>query len=1383
MPDLLDQVASQPASGDLLDQIAGQTTAGGAFGRGVATGVVPSFGALGGAETGAAVGAAIPGLGEIGVGEIGGAIVGGIIGSLLADKAQNAALKKVAPDTFATLQKYQQQDLKDHPVASALGNIAGGLPAFRVGNPVQTAKEAAAMYKLATGQATTDAERAAAKNLAAKIGLGAAEGVAAPLAQGQKPTAGEITQGVAQTLLFGTPRFGGKVPENVSDQRLSGEADPTQTTTAPVTNKAGETLAKPTNQPVPNQPIPKEQNASTIPSPTGVPQPEVRSLVGEAAPLRQQGQVAQAQENPATHGGARSSGVRSPQGNAKLIPALLVDGKPVTGGDTHTQIFQNVIKDPAATPETLEKITSAFENEKQHVFVDQDGDVYNRKDAAKVAQRSGVEISNPERGLQSQDLLRPTKTGEPDYDFTRKDIQAQGVRDAVHNNLTPADVPRLEALRKAATDKIVAFGARDPKLFQTEQGKGIYYSGMIEGANRKGPNFDALKAEFREKLPGIFKPGPGAQTVGEPDYPPISVLTDQIKAAQRGAPGTSDKLSVGDQVADAWANGKSSVQRAIAKMLPVGDALKGIARGVRTPTDLDQRLGKLDRILQQSVGRSLSASKAIKQQVPDRTMRDAAMLWLDNGGDEGRAAMQDALARLPAKTSPRVRRAMQMAIDLPEPARNLAHSIEQYYGVRGGEALSEGVVNRLLEDYATHIWKDDSNTPEKVKDAISNGRISTYFQFGRQRKIGNFLDGILAGKTPELDAADIVPYYNHQLDRAIASRQFIKDATESMSEKDERPTFAPSGVRTTIPKEGVTEATLIKPRGKGSVPLGPEDPEAEARRMASINDYKSVDHPAMRKWKYAGTDENGKPIYYQADLLVHPDAYERIARIMDKGRLTPTKAGRAALAASTQIKGFKLGLFSLFHPVHVGSHALFHWTNPFKQIRGGELDFDSPDVAFALEKGHLKLAPSEQELNNFADGVLNNKLLIQKIPFIGSWSRANAEWTFKQFIPKLKTATFLNAYRRNIWARDNMPAKVTGLKGLSDDEIAARVGDSVNNAYGELNHMFLGKEGRNPRFQRLLRGIFLAPDFGEARLRFVTKAATKAGFEERMALATMFTTMYLAARVGNLLANGDPQTDWKHAFEVKVGNHWWGIRSVIGDLNRMFADSGRFMYVRLNPLYARPLYDWLVGRDPNGMKLTTTQKLVTRPLQQLVPIQLSGLTRPDQEAWESFVTAMGLQTTRDYPQADIDALIDQFKRNSNDPKLQAEWERSQSETFGQSDYAPLRYALILDNSPKAFNEYQKLIQQQGKTRGEIFRALNPNAPLTRSAKLETAFKKSLDADGMKKYNAAKQQQRDIFDKLKSTLDEFASSSNAVVPPNRIDAMNTNAVAATNPLHE
>ena len=255
------------------------TTATGAFTRQAAENILPAYGALAGAKVAgspvvkkAATGAVGRFLGGLGLGEaiglgpedpladvlgVGLGLVGAIIGSTVADKAQHEALKVAAPQVADELEQFQQEDLKDHPVASFAGSLFGSLPAFKLANPIQTATAANAIRKIAAGQPVTAIEKRLATNLAVQAGLGAGMGVVNPLLQGQKPTGGEITQSVAQFLLFGEPRKFGKSSPPGGGGTTTGD-----------------------------------QNALDQPETTGLPVRNEGEGVGETAPLRQQGEAA-----------------------------------------------------------------------------------------------------------------------------------------------------------------------------------------------------------------------------------------------------------------------------------------------------------------------------------------------------------------------------------------------------------------------------------------------------------------------------------------------------------------------------------------------------------------------------------------------------------------------------------------------------------------------------------------------------------------------------------------------------------------------------------------------------------------------------------------------------------------------------------------------------------------------------------------------------------------------------------------------------------------------------------------------------------------------------------------------------------------------------------
>lgn len=820
--------------------------------------------------------------------------------------------------------------------------------------------------------------------------------------------------------------------------------------------------------------------------------------------------------------------------------------------------------------------------------------------------------------------------------------------------------------------------------------------------------------------PGISN-GPGAAGYGTPGtYSPISELTDRM--ATSPVKNLHESIGVGERISDSWARGKDAFSRALGKLRVVPGALKRSWRNVRDLNEVEERVSALDWVLQQSSAKSKIAGETIRKAIPASQVRDAMAIWIDAGGDE--AAIRNTLANLPATTPPRVRRALEVALTLPDDVKTHASNLADYYARRAQEAQAEDVLHGVLEDYFTHVWKKPANMPDSVKEALNTGRVNEYFQYSRQRKIPTLLEGILQGKEPVLDPAEVIPHYNYLMDRAIASRRFIK-SLEDAKMSDGKPVLGMWGTRAVVgdPGEG---AILIKLRGR------PED----------YNNYRQIDHPALRKWKWAATDEEGRPVFYEGTLAVHPEAYERLARMMDRSRLTAAKVTRALLRVSGEVKGAKLGLLSPFHQVHLGSHALGHWTNPFFNLRA--IDWDAPSTQFAVEKAGLKLAPNPAELANFAEGILSPGL-VHKIPVIGPISKAYSEWLFTDYLPRLKLKTFENAWARNRTFYD----KAIRAGKITEDQLAMRVGDAINNAYGELNQLWLGKHGRDPRVQRALRLGFLAPDFGEARLRFVGKALKAYSLEERLALGTLFATLYLSARVGNILTHGDAEfQDWKHAFAVKQGNRWYSMRSVLGDTLHAFANFPNFLYVRLNPAYARGVMEFFTGRDITGRKRTAGEQVIDE-LKQVVPIHLGGLTRDDQHVWESFLMAIGVGSQRAAPTVEVSQLASDWRKRRGI--------ESRAETLSDpnSPYRKARIALEFGNRQDFHDAIRELTRQHQARGDRTPRASIRTAfesyytrPFSGSARLEPAFKASLGTREQRKYQDALIERRRLLQKFR-----------------------------------
>jgi len=809
--------------------------------------------------------------------------------------------------------------------------------------------------------------------------------------------------------------------------------------------------------------------------------------------------------------------------------------------------------------------------------------------------------------------------------------------------------------------------------------------------------------------------GPGAAPRGFGPYPAIKQLQDQLKAAPKV--GTRERIAWGERKADAWAQGKDLVSHATARIANVSQTIKEIGRGVRSVDDLQRRLGEYNFAIQQSAAMSDATGKAMEKQMHNEVDREAAAVLIDSARiavdprnpADVRQVIADGLAVMPSDTKPSVRRAFERALDPSLEIRQFAESLKQYNGLREQDAIDADLFEDGLRQYYTHIWKDERNMPGRLLTAFTSGKVSTYFQFARERKLSTILEGVLEGKTPVLDPAEVIPFYNYSMDRAIASRTLVKSFND-LAASDGRPLVEPSGIGLPSP-DPPNAPILIKPKVK----------------TADLADYEVVDHPAMRKWKWVSQGPDGTPIVMQGELLVHPEAYQRLRRMLDRSVLTPSQSMKTALRIGSEVKGLKFGLFSLFHQLHVGSHALWHWTNPFKTP---PIDWEAPLTRYAIERGHLSLAPSPTELNIVSEGLTGGGALIHKVPLIGAWSRWYSQYLFSDYIPRLKLKTFDNAleWNRKHYAKDLASGKIT------QDELASRVGDSVNNAYGELNHMFLGKFGRDPRLQRLLRLIFLAPDFGEARLRFVEKAFTRYGGEERKAMATMAVSLYVAARVGNWLSHGDPEWDAKNLFRVKTGQHWWTMRSVVGDVAHLIDRPSQFMYVRMNPATSQNVSDLITARDPQTGKKLTFADTWDRIVQRVTPIQFSALNRDDLRLWESLISSAGVSAQRDTSEMEIrKAAADWRQQFGFEPPAE----------FVPTDtpsYQKLRQAIRIGALGHAERVLRDLRQKHSDKEIERAMSLYIDHPFTGSKEHEEIFIEGLTPKQRQMYIDARQEQ-------------------------------------------
>ncbi len=185
------------------------TTAGGAAARSAAENVGPTAAFLGGAELGSKLLAGTAGPTR-GIGPAVGGVITGTLFAMLANKAQNKALQKFAPDLHEKL----ALDAEQHPVAAEAGTLASNAALMKVA-PGTAVRGVSALWKLATSKPVSQLEQLAAHTFLIQSGLGGALGYVLPKVNGEKPTSSGVLQSIANALFFGEGRIGhgGKAPK------------------------------------------------------------------------------------------------------------------------------------------------------------------------------------------------------------------------------------------------------------------------------------------------------------------------------------------------------------------------------------------------------------------------------------------------------------------------------------------------------------------------------------------------------------------------------------------------------------------------------------------------------------------------------------------------------------------------------------------------------------------------------------------------------------------------------------------------------------------------------------------------------------------------------------------------------------------------------------------------------------------------------------------------------------------------------------------------------------------------------------------------------------------------------------------------------------------
>ena len=713
-------------------------------------------------------------------------------------------------------------------------------------------------------------------------------------------------------------------------------------------------------------------------------------------------------------------------------------------------------------------------------------------------------------------------------------------------------------------------------------------------------------AQAAEPVGSLLRvPGPGTETVGVGREAP----TDIVQLARSIAkPTVSTFRPTAAPPTSAASSGPMAKAEASASVIKsVWDGLWDSYTKAPVATSSERAAQKWQGALQRVSWETDQFARQVVKANPNPVRRQAMAVYAEANGDPQK------LRVWADNSSPVNRQKYETALSLTPDEQNFAKNARGYWDAKLDQAIQAGLLEQGVQDYVMHLVNRPNRALYRVRAEIDLGKLTTNPSFTKQRIHDTIYDIEQAGHEVNPDLGALVAAYETSFGKALANRAYIKNLTEAKA-ADGRPIAVPSphsGVA--VPEtEGRSQAVLARQ----SIP-----PE-------SLGDYKVVDHPALRGWVWSGMDTAGNPVFYKGDLLIHPEAYPKLKNRLATSwfRTAAVKIGDVEvkpfvglMKIGQTVKGTMLDL-SGFHQVQVSLHGLEHRINP---TRLTQIDLNNP-TQMGLVEGGLQIA-DYRAMEQFSEGSTSGSL-VRKIPVLGTVAQKYNEYLFRSFIPRLKMTMALHALERN---QGRYPK-------MAPEDLNALTAREANAAFGELNYRLMG---RNPTFQDLLRLTLLAPDFLEARSRFVGQALKPYGAEQSTALMLGAVGLYGLARVANTLLNDDRNPHWERPFSLVYHGKEYRLRTVQGDLMHLLQDPRQFAWVRLNPAVTKPGLEMLSGRDEFGRPLKVGERLVDLA-KQSVPIAFQKTLRNpnDYTALDSILQTLGVSNTRYRTSAEATAL-------------------------------------------------------------------------------------------------------------------------------------------------
>lgn len=528
------------------------------------------------------------------------------------------------------------------------------------------------------------------------------------------------------------------------------------------------------------------------------------------------------------------------------------------------------------------------------------------------------------------------------------------------------------------------------------------------------------------------------------------------------------------------------------------------------------------------------------------------------------------------------------------------------------EANKAGILDNYVENYVRQEWEKEKSVKKRMFDYENMMKINP--SEAQKRVFQNYFEGEQSGmKAKDKRIGYQMIAAEQSFKEAIAARKAVKDLTQARIEG--KPVL---GVYSGVPVKDVTMATHPELFDESS------NPKLVRNTIdLDMNGYKYINHPSLKGLQWV-QEINGQKVLMQGDAWVHPKEHGTMKAYMGVSWLRqymipeeiPLIGGTQPFKFALKVSGAekRLTLMGPFHFSHITQHAATHKVNPLEAART-EIDFNKrPTLRLGVENG-LMLS-SRDGLMEFSEGISSGGFYKDAPVGTGNAFQNFSEYTFQEYIPRLKASMFERAFEENM----HTYAKEIASGKLTKSQIAEITARQTNAAFGEMNYEYMG---RDKTLQDTLRLLLLAPDFLEARVKMVSQALKPYGREQQKALARSAIGYAALAQVTNMMfakltgEEYNAKERLKRPFTIKYKDREYTPRTVLVDALHAKHDFSGFISARVNPIYVKTPYEIVNSKDSLGRKLSGPEMAEDISKRLTVPIPAQEFFKDDWEKYDA----------------------------------------------------------------------------------------------------------------------------------------------------------------------